>query len=578
MAGSEERFRRSGSVATRSLETRSWVVHVEHPPSTQLGVDTATGLQLLLHGEVLGVGSDQATAVAGHLARLDPGAPAGLNGSFAALVVDPVADRVSVVTDRVNSRRVYGHRDPEGTWLATTLAGLTTARDLDPVGVGWYLANGDVHGSRTILDGVSVLGRASWNDITDGPLATRGYWRFAPGETVRDASEAALSHELGDLLVAAVRRHVADSPDLFVSLSGGYDATAIVGALRADLGARDARCLTYALGRAGRDSDEHRAAETARRAGFAFERVQSYDGDLVRAIERNASMSQGTKGFVHEADAWHRLGSTFASLRHPVVLAGDECFGGALDHTIRTRDDALRSVGIRGFGVLERLAGHVPGDTLDGMAAGMAADTEAILARCPSSGDPRDAKDFLYLDQRLANVISPWREGFASRFATLRNPLLDNDLLDFVAALPAPLRRTKLLFRRTVARMYPDLFAVPRAKRSNYMVDLGQEIARHAPAIRRLATTGSSRLDDLVPPSAILALVDAAVSAAGRPPSLQARGRDLVRAALPPRASNVVRRYRPPAQFPPVDPATLVVRLLILRTALGQDEPPVLPG
>ena len=89
-------------------------------------------------------------------------------------------------------------------------------------------------------------------------------------------------------IVAAVRRNVADDPDLFVSLSGGYDATTIVGALSSDLGLSGVQCFSYALGPAA-DSDERCASETAALAGFGYRRFRSYDGDLVHAIEINAA-------------------------------------------------------------------------------------------------------------------------------------------------------------------------------------------------------------------------------------------------------------------------------------------------
>ena len=195
----------------------------------------------------------------------------------------------------------------------------------------------------------------------------------------------------------------------------------------------------------------------------------------------------------------------------------------------------------------------------------------------PGLRRPPGLKDFLYLDQRLPNTISPWREGFAFPFATLRNPLLDNDLLDFVAGLPSPLRRTKVLFRRTVTKMYPTLFALPGPSGPATWWTWEPRSPVTAAGIRRLATLGPSLLDDLIDPSAIMALVDQ-VEGGGRRRSIKARVRDVARAALPPQASNVLRRHLPPERFPPVDLATLVVRLLLLRTVLGERRTPADDG
>lgn len=566
-ARSHQRFSRLlGRAPRATYETSSWVLQLDHAPSMAVGSDPSTGLVVVVHGEVLGMGSDGADGVARLLAG-DEAAAAALQGSFALVVVDPARDRIAVVTDRVNARRVYRSVDQEGTWLSTTLAEQPPGLPADPVGVGWMLSNGAVHASRTVLAGVSVLERSSWNIVTSSGMQASPYWRFELGAT-GDGDEQRLSAELGDLLVGAVERHVADDPDLFVSLSGGFDATAIIGALALDLGVLGARCFSYSLGGSRSDADERRAAQAAALAGYRHELIPSYSGDFISAIGANARLGEGMKNFVHEVDAWLALAPRFAELRHPVVLAGDECFGGALDHTITTTSDVLNSAGIRSSDTLRRLVPHLEPDVAEAVRTGIGNDTAAILRRGAAMTDLRDLKDFLYLDQRLANVIGPWREGFAMPFATLRNPLLDNDILDLVARMPRELRRTKILFRRTVTRRYPQLFALPRAKRSNYMVDLAGELVRHRDQVRKMATDGNSRLDEVVPPSVTLALLAEVDASASSRPTAKARGRDLLRSALPPRASNVVRRHRPPARPGPVDAATLVVRLLILRRAL----------
>jgi hypothetical protein len=191
-----------------------------------------------------------------------------------------------------------------------------------------------------------------------------------------------------------------------------------------------------------------------------------------------------------------------------------------------------------------------------------------VLARYPAYEDLHDLKDHLYLDQRIAHLIMPWRQYIAGRLLPVRNPLLDRDVLDAVAALPSRWRRGKRLFRQTVTAMFPTLFEIPRARRGNYGIALSSEFARHADRIRRHIHAGGSPLDDLVAPDVALAVLEAIVEDAGRTPSLRQRVLGMVRERVPRSVKRPIKRYSPPV-VDPVGRAVFLRRWLVLREALN---------
>ncbi len=299
--------------------------------------------------------------------------------------------------------------------------------------------------------------------------------------------------------------------------------------------------------------------------GYRHRLVQSYDGDLVGFVLENARLGEGNTNVVHEVAAWRIMAGCLDSVERPAVFTGDTVVGW-YDVPFRSPQDVLDSLCIGTLDRAPHLAPLLPRRSHDHMAAGLEADCEAIWARCAGLDDLHDAADFLHIDQRLPHVILPWREAVGGRYAAMRRPFIDNDILDLVTVLPTELRRGKRLYRTMVGEKFPQLFRVPRATEQNFRIDLTAEVARHADALRDLVDDGSSVVDDLIPPDVVHRLLAAARGRVRE--SWLAPTRRVARRLVPaPVRSGVRSRLRPspPAQIPP---ALLLVRLLILRTAL----------
>lgn len=551
----------AGGPPSLSLTTASWVAHLLVTPSS--AVAEAGGVRVVLHGEVYERG-DQAGAIAADWSRRGAAVAAELNGSFALLVVDEGRDSVSVVTDRLGSRRLFCSAVDGGTLLSSAFAPHRRVRRTpDPTGVMSYLVNGRAFAGRTVLDGVRQLERASIHRLTDGGLSATPYWhvRFDPSP----APEEELGRELTDRLATAVDRCLFDQPTPFLALSGGKDSRGIAAQLRWGAGVDDVQCFSFVRGRPRAECDEHVAAQLARALGYPHRLVQSYDGDLVTTVLDNAAAGEGNTNLVHEVAGWKAMAEQFAAAERPMVLTGDTALGWD-DVTLRTSHDVLDALFIQDAAATPALRDVLPAPTFRDMAEGLEADRDAIWSRCADLDDLHDAADFLNIDQRLPYTILPWREAFTGRSATVRRPFLDNDLLDLVTVLPTELRRGKRLYRRALATRHPELAGVPFARDQNFRIDHPTEVPRHEAALRRLIDGQSSVVDDLVPPEVAHRLLAAAVRSA--PPQWRGPARRAAKRVVPASLRTRVRSRLPEPLVLPVPPALLLVRLLILRAGL----------
>jgi hypothetical protein len=437
---------------------------------------------------VLSADSRRITAVFGELHRSSLAALATvpeitanlareLDGSWAMLRFDADRDEAVIVTDRLNSRRVFSSVAGETHWFASSL-GRHPCRggQLDPVAVGWYLTHGAIYGLRTPYEAIRVVPPSTLLRIGSDRTTTDRYWTpsfsRAPGET---ADPRRLQADLGELLVDAVRCRTSGAGPLFVSLSAGYDAAGIAGVLAERLRQPDVRCFSYARGSAKKGSDEFISAETAKRLGYAHEVLTSYCGEYPSWLEANARSASAMAGLCDEVDAW----ATLASQMHgppATILVGDECLGWT-DYALRQPVDTLRAAQIQGGPHLasarQVLAPRVSAVAFEGVES----DISAMLADAPRFDDLHDLKDYFYISQRAPNYILPWRQNFASRTGNVRFPLLDARVLDFMATVPASLRRQKALYRRTISSLCPITFSLPRATSASYHIDHAAEFA-----------------------------------------------------------------------------------------------------
>jgi hypothetical protein len=520
-----------GADAQITLESPSWVVPVGLSGGATVGWDPEGRVGVVLHGELHGEVEASADALARRFRSRGDGLFPSLNGSYALLLVDRDADRVAIVTDRVASRRLFWSRDAGGGWITTRLADQPTARqELDPVAVAWYLANHACYNQRTPFAGVRYLARGHAHDVTPQGLRSTEYWSHLVREPQVPPDPARLEVELADRLVAAVQRRVEGPHDVILSLSGGWDSTAIAVILGEVLGTRDVRSFSYVadashakpndLRREAREKDAHVAAATARRLGLSHRIIHSYAGPLLDHLRLNAALGEGVAPAASEATIWPRLGPELQAAREPVLLVGDQYFGRPTPDAHPDMDAVWAYLFYAGLVIPPWVSHHLPGSLLRTMRAGLEADTHEILSRQPATTDLNCLLDHLNFDHRVLNVILPWRERVAGSFVQVRNPWLDSDVLDFMVSQGMEPRRGKKAFLGAVARLAPGFREFRPATRDAYHPDRAALLRNDQGPLRDWIHASTSRLDEMVPPAFGLALLDGVVDPGSMPWSL----------------------------------------------------------
>ncbi len=433
-----------------------------------------------------------------------PGLVNRLSGMFAFALWDERRRRLVIGRDRVGKKPLYycerGGSLSFASELAALLADPGIPRELDPAALDCYLAYGYVQAPRSIWRAVKKLPPAHTLVWEDGGARVERYWRLDYARKL-DAPLPELEEELRRQVGAAVRRRMIADVPLGALLSGGVDSAVVVSEMAA---ASPRPVKTFSIGFPQEAYDELPLARlSAERFGTEHEEF-TVEPDAV-AIAPKLVRHYGEPF----ADSSAIPSFYLAELtRRQVTVAlngdgGDESFAGYLRYVANSLGRGLDLVprtlrravaagarrlpigearGARSYArrFLTSVGEDAPGryaaqvgifDRAERAAmlgpeasAAVAAETEAVIAGPWRAASGRDRLDVLLetdVDTYLPGDLLA-KMDIASMAYSLeaRSPLLDPELMQFAASLPARckarLADKKRILRRAYRGRVPD--------------------------------------------------------------------------------------------------------------------------
>ncbi len=457
-------------------------VHHAHTPPVPVSTDPR-GMSVIFDGTPRMPDGDEPGAGALWLSRLEregPDALVRLDGSFAAVLRDARGGRVTLATDRFNSRPLYYHAGADVLAFASQSSLLLrlpgTPRRLDPLGLMQFLTFQTLLDERTFLTGVRALPPASHLDYPQGPSVPRRYWSWRPpadeGHPVGVHGE-----RLMEPLAGATARMVGDGRGLALLLSGGLDARAVVACATRPLPAVTLADFDNAeVGLA-------RAIASAR--GFPFTFVRRRPEHHVELVDLAVALGDGAHRYDNAQFAYLR------AVLPPEITA--LATGYAFDRYLKGNSLPKRRRRLGGWPLHRHVLLPLPPDLaprplaqtmlaehahfLWGQAPlaeilrephrsaleGALLDTlEGMLRRhwdhCPDAITRFETASFHMMMGRnhaFLNVLSI-RHFFEDRVVAT-----DNALLDATVSTPPRLRLDGLAYREAMRRLAPDLWRIP---------------------------------------------------------------------------------------------------------------------
>jgi asparagine synthase (glutamine-hydrolysing) len=474
-----------------------------------------------------------------------------LRGMFAFAVWDEPQRKLTLVRDRMGVKPLVYRVGPDETIAFASTAGALRAAGLasevNPQAVLEFLEYGFVTDNYSIYQGVQKLPPSSILEWRDGRVTQRTYWKLPEIEERSDIRFEEAVEETERLIMESVRLRLQADVPVGALLSGGIDSTLVCWAM-AKL---NANVKAFTVGTPGDESDESGdARETARRLGVDHETVNFPEHEenpleeLVNAYSEPMGSSSAL-GILHVSEAMREkvtvlltgdggddvyLGYPFFmnAWRAEQVARKIPSFSAALWKGARPAMNLggawrrVRSFGdcvTGGLGAYARLHDGLPyleengilGPRLDG---GRLAQREMVAS-------------FESARRLLGDVVAwHWKLHFTGEFMSKvdggttywslesRAPLLDHQIWEFAARLPAEVRfqggQLKAVLREIVRRRVGDDVATRR--KQGFVVPVTRWLAdRWRDELKRLK--GESRLaaEGWVRRAGLSAAIDAAL-------------------------------------------------------------------
>lgn len=384
-----------------------------------------------------------------------------LNGMFAFALWDRRKSELFAARDRYGVKPLYYTYDRGRLCFASEVKALIAAQawsgQVDRQALVEYFTFQNVLSDRTLFDGVRLLpaGHSMRLAAGDGMCAVERYWdfEFTAGEHPDTDYECAVE-SVRDLMEASVERHMLSDVPVGSYLSGGMDSGSLVALSRG----RVDRLMTFtggfdlSLARGLEQNFDERSSAEAMASLFVTDHYEMviHAGSMARVMpELIWHLEDLRVGMSYQNYYIAQLASRFVK----VVLSGcggDEIFAGYPWRYASVLDaDSPGDTVRRSYSLWERLvpAGHHEAFFEPEILRGLDRDiTRSVFLDVAGGFDPRGrewspsvAADFeMYIEAKtfLHGLLLVEDKLSSAHALEARVPFLDNELVDFVLALP----------------------------------------------------------------------------------------------------------------------------------------------
>jgi asparagine synthase (glutamine-hydrolysing) len=270
-----------------------------------------------------------------HSYEEDPDFLRNLNGRFQGLIADRRRGTVTLFNDRFGLQRLYYHEAAEAFYFSaeakSILAVRRELRNLDPQGLGEFIACGCVLESRTLFSNIFVLPPGSAWEFRGGKVdAKTTYFDPREWEQQEPLDDEAYYESLREAFTSTLPSYFNGSQQVGVSLTGGLDTRIIMAWRKAQAGSLP--CYTF--GSMYRENqDVYLARRVAQICGQPYQVITAGERCLTRFphyAERTVYLTDGCVDVSRSGDLYsNELARQIAPVRL-VGTFGSEIIRGAV--------------------------------------------------------------------------------------------------------------------------------------------------------------------------------------------------------------------------------------------------------
>lgn len=494
--------------------------------------------------------------------------PGYLDGSFIVAIFD--GDAVLLFNDHSASRQAFYSFRSGCLYFAPEIKGLlrysAIDRSVNEEAFLSFFVNGALSSGQSFYRQIRPLQPGSMVKVQNGECVESRYFHYRPNGCGKDLGEGHYEEALSEAMLGAVRRRMRRLDTMVVPLSGGIDSRGILGCIHRLAGGSRLKTVSWGFDETTTGCDARVARKVADLLGTEHHFIQRKSAGFESSFEELFYRLDGLTD-----DAWmhhSELGAVATircGLHASAIWRGEECFG----HWPRPVSEfaARMNSGYHALTDHPELQRLFTAPVRSRFASLAEQDLRRLADECPVS-DLTDRRDYWYYYERLFHYHTRGSY-FKMTAVEVKSPWLDKSLLRLLESLPVPYRTERMLYKKALARLFPELMAIPPATATS--IENWPQLVRTDPGIqaylRHHLLESRNPLDDWLDGGAVRALLAAAFQ-----PSAPAPKTGLAA------AKNTLRRVSPAlfnltkllagsraARLYPIPPAYLAMRLLCAK-------------
>jgi hypothetical protein len=404
-----------------------------------------------------------------------------LNGKFALCIFDSNLRQLFLISDRVNSYKIFYKFDEHHILAGTDINYLKdTDEKLDMGAVGSYLVNSVPMGNKTVYKNISKVPAGSYVkfDLSDRSKKIFSYWKIKFTNDYKNVKTNELIEELKPILIRSFKRRIYDNKKILLSFSGGTDSRGLLALLTSkEINYKNIEIFTYKHGNIKKDDPTYISKKIAEEKGFNIKIINQYNNNIENCIKLNVKLGCGTAHFCTDVDAWESLKQDYSAGNNKIMV-GDIIdgvpYGFSGDYS-----RALEKNYIYPASFLNSYRNIFNEGYFDKIYHEYRNDYEQILKESMKYENVLDSMWHTYLAQRVSNILNVYRENFISYFMDVECPYYDNEVLDFLNRLPLEQRLYKKIFLETYKSIDPEIMKVKYPSEQEENINWDHEIKKN---------------------------------------------------------------------------------------------------
>lgn len=424
------------------------------------------GITVILHGEITNDNineSSQIEFIYNIYVEQEITVVKKLKGSFAIVITDDKKGKTFIITDKTSSRPFYYTIINNVIYFSPEIKSLLPLLDNPKpniIACAEILINYYNYSSESAINDIYHVESATIIEVSDNRISFNKYWDYHISENLPDKGKDYYIETLDNLLNDSISNAINDkSKRIGLLLSGGIDSRAILGYAN-NATNNILRTFTYGIEEKAQ-SDIDVAQQLAHIVKTKHNKIIYTHDDIIPSINKYSYILDGMGTTLTDFSVYPKLRHQF---KIDKIIVGDEALGWKGNDIFNQNQMfellEIYKVDDKSFPLI-----NCNQSKIDELVYNYNRNITELKNKT-SLNHLHNQKDYFYFKIRLPKFINLWRYAISTELE-VSNPLLDDDIMEFMGALPVKYRMDKSLFRETITRKHPELFEINSAKYVN---------------------------------------------------------------------------------------------------------------